>query len=146
MKVELTRLRVQRGKSARVDEWLAMINGRIAEAVETLDREKMKLEVIFREVIGDDEFLCWFTVHNESGESIETSPFDLDQAHRAFGEECIDHDYGGHEAQPQVILVPPAVAKAMDWRDLPSSRWPFERREIVRKRISADRPGTAAEE
>jgi hypothetical protein len=58
---------------------------------------KMKMEVIFRELIGEDEFLCWFTVQ---GEPIETSPFDLDRAHREFGEECIDHEYGGHEAQP----------------------------------------------
>ena len=56
MKVELTRLRIKRGKAHRVDEWLQMINGRIGEAIETLEREGMKLEIIFREVIGEDEF------------------------------------------------------------------------------------------
>ena len=106
MKVELTRLRVQQGKSAQVDAWLKTINERIGEAVETLDREAMKLEVIFREVIGEHEYLSWFTVQDETGEPIETSPFDIDRKHREFGKECIDHEYGGHEAQPQVILVP----------------------------------------
>ena len=134
MKVELTRLRIKQGKSARVDEWLKMINDRVDEAVETLDREGMKLEVIFREMIGDNDYLCWFTVQSETGEPLETSPFDLDGKHTEFGDECIDHDHGGHEAQPQVILVPRAVAKAMDWDEPQKSIVTFERREIIRKR------------
>lgn len=134
MKVELTRLRIKEGKSHRVDEWLRMINTRIDEAHETLDREGMKLEIIFREVIGDDDYLCWFTIQDEGGEPIETSPFELDQEHVQFGEECIDHEHGGHEAQPQVILVPPEVAKAMKWHDPWSSVVPFAHREIIRKK------------
>ena len=145
MKVELTRLRIKNGKSARVDEWLKWINQRIDEAVETLDREQMKLEIIFREVIGEDDFLCWFTVQGATGEPIETSPFDLDREHRKFGEECIDHDYGGREAQPQVILVPAAVAEAMAWNNPLASTVEFERREIVRRRRSANEPGTGVE-
>ena len=134
MKVELTRLRIKEGKSARVDEWLKMINGRVDEALETLDREGMRLEIIFREIIGENDYLCWFTVQDETGEPIETSPFDLDRDHIAFGDECIDHEHGGYEAQPQVILVPPAIAAAMRWRDPPKSAVQFERREIIRKR------------
>ena len=76
MKVELTRLRIKKGKSHRVEEWLRMANERIDEAVETLDRECMKLEIIFREVIGGEDYLCWFTIQDEAGEPIETSPFD----------------------------------------------------------------------
>jgi hypothetical protein len=134
MKVELTRLRIKRGKSDRVDEWLKMINQRMNEAVTTLDREGMKFEIIFREVIGEHDYLNWFSVQDEAGEPIETSPFDLDREHREFGEECIDHDYGGHESQPQVILVPPDVAKTMKWPDPAASVVEFERREIVRTR------------
>jgi hypothetical protein len=40
MKVELTRLRIKKGKSERVNEWLALINERIEEALETLGREQ----------------------------------------------------------------------------------------------------------
>ena len=134
MKVELTRLRIKRGKAHRVDEWLQMINSRIGEAIETLEREGMKLEIIFREVIGEDEFLCWLTIQDEAGEPLETSPFELDHEHMKFGEECIDHEFGGHEAQPQVILLPPQVAKAMQWSDPSASVVAFERRQIIRKR------------
>jgi hypothetical protein len=143
--VELTRLRILPGKSARVDEWLRTINDRLEEAVQTLDREKMKIEVIFREVIGEDEYLSWFTVQDAAGEPIETSPFELDRIHRRFGEECIDHEHGGHEGQPQVILLPDRVAQATEWNDPAASRVEFERREIVRRRQSADSPGTAFE-
>ena len=134
MKVELTRLRIKRGKAHRVDEWLQMINARIGEALKTLEREGMKLEIIFREVIGEDDYLCWLTIQDEGGEAIETSPFELDHEHMKFGEECIDHEYGGHEAQPQVILLPPQVAKAMQWTDPRASVVAFERREIIRKK------------
>ena len=134
MKVELTRLRIKRGKAHRVDEWLQIINARIGEALKTLEREGMKLEIIFREVIGEDDYLCWITIQEEGGEPIETSPFELDHEHMKFGEECIDHEYGGHEAQPQVILLPPQVAKAMQWSNPRASVVAFERREIIRKK------------
>ena len=134
MKVELTRLRIKKGKSSRVYEWLRMCNERIDEGVETLDRESMKLEIIFREVTGGDDYLCWLTIQDEEGEPIETSPFEVDHEHIKFGEECIDHEHGGHEAQPQVILVPPEVAKAMRWDNPQASVVVFDPREIVRKK------------
>jgi hypothetical protein len=58
MKVELSRFRVKPGKSARVDEWLGMLNARMDENGQALEREKMKLEAIFREVIDGAEYLC----------------------------------------------------------------------------------------
>src|SRR3989337_2855459 len=62
MKVELSRFRVKSGKSGRVDEWLKMLNRNMGEIIPMLDREEMKLEVIFREMIGEEEYLYWFSV------------------------------------------------------------------------------------
>ena len=98
MLVELTRVRVKPGKSARVDEWLAMLNARMDEVKETLVREEMHVEVIFREISGEDEFLYWFSIQGEGGAHVNTSPHPL------------DHDYGAHDAQAQVIILPDAVA------------------------------------
>jgi hypothetical protein len=70
MKVELSRFHVKPGKSARVDEWMAMLNGSTHEVVQTLERERMKLEVIFREIINGEEYLYWFSVQGEAGEPI----------------------------------------------------------------------------
>ena len=106
MRVELTRVRVKQGKSARVDEWLKMLNDNMNEVIQTLDREQMKVEVIFREMIDGEEYLY---------------------------EECIDHKYGAHDAQSQVVMVPPKIAQAMDWDNPPVDIVNFEHREIVHR-------------
>jgi hypothetical protein len=134
MRVELTRFRVKDGKSARVDDWLKMLNDNMDEVIQTLDREQMKVEVIFREMIDGDEYLYWFSVQGEAGEDVNTSPFEVDRQHIAFHEECIDHDYGAHDAQPQVVMVPPKIAQALDWEKPPADIVRFEQREIIHRR------------
>lgn len=136
MLVELTRVRVKPGKSARVDEWLAMLNTRMDEVKETLVREQMKVEVIFREISGEDEFLYWFSIQGESGEHVGTSPHPLDHDHIAFHEECIDHDYGARDAQAQVIILPDAIAAAIGWPNPAADAVPFRRVEIIHRRPS----------
>ena len=138
MRVELTRVRVKPGKSARVDEWLAMLNARMDEVKETLVREEMKVEVIFREMIDGDEYLYWFSIQGEAGADVNTSPHPLDHDHIAFHEECIDHNYGGHDAQPQVVILPDDIAAALDWPNPAGDAVPFERREIVHRRPKKD--------
>ncbi len=137
MLVELSRFRVLPGKSARVDEWLAMLNERMDELKQTLVREQMHVEVIFRELIGDDEFLYWFSIQGEGGEHVRTSPFEVDRLHIAFHEECIDHDYGMRDAQPQVIMIPDAIAAAIGWANPPADAAAFARQEIIHRRPPA---------
>ena len=134
MKVELSRFRVKPGKSDRVNEWLTMLNSRMKEVVQTLDREQMKLEIIFREIIEGDEYLYWFSVQGEQGEHSGTSPFEVDAKHIEFHKECIDHEYGCRDAQPQVVMVPENVAEAMTWTNPMESTTSFERREIIHRR------------
>lgn len=133
MRVELTRVRVKEGKSNRVDDWLKMLNDNMDEVIQTLDREQMKVEVIFREMIDGDEYLYWFSVQGEAGEEVNTSPFEVDRKHIAFHQECIDHQYGAHDAQPQVVMVPLKIAQALDWDNPPGDRVRFEQREIVHR-------------
>ena len=134
MRVELSRFRVKPGKSARVDEWLAMLNSRMDEVKQTLVREEMKTEVIFREIIGEDEYLYWFSIQGQAGEHVRTSPFEVDRLHIAFHEECIDHDYGMRDAQPQVIMIPDEIARAMGWDNPPEDAVSFARKEIIHRR------------
>lgn len=132
MRVELSRYRIKKGKEARVDGWLKMLNGRIPEQLPILDEEQMKLEVIFRDTIGDEQYLTWFSVQGDIDHDIGKSRHEVDQLHVQFAEECIDHDYGRRDAQPQCILVPERVARAMEWPDPPAARAPYVNREIVR--------------
>lgn len=134
MNVELTRFRVKRGKSSRVDEWLSMLNANMDEVLQTLEREQMKLEVIFREIVDGEEYLYWLSVQGEAGEPVNTSPFAIDQKHLAFHEECIDPDYGMRDSQPQVIMIPGRIAQAMDWPDPPAATVEFQPRELIHRR------------
>ena len=121
MKVELSRFRVRQGKSARVDDWMNMLNANLADNLEGLAREQMKLEVIFREIIDGQEYLYWFSVQGEAGEPLQTSTFAVDHQHMAFHNECIEAEYGMRAAQPQAIMVPEHVAQAMGWPDPPAA-------------------------
>jgi hypothetical protein len=125
MKVELTRFRIRPDKTDRVDEWLRLLNARIDECVATLQREKMHVEVVFRERFQDEEFLYWFTIQDEFGESLETSPHEIDKIHRSFSRECIDLSYGAVDPLPQVIMIPEHVATAMDWFEPQNTRIPW---------------------
>jgi hypothetical protein len=133
MKVELSRFRVKKDKSFQVDEWMKMLNDNMSEVIQTLDREQMKLEVIFREMINDEEYLYWFSVQGEMGASVETSVFKVDRQHLEFHDECIDHSYGMRDAQPQVIMVPPEIAQAMGWENPETAIVEYQRRELMSK-------------
>jgi len=111
VKIELSRIRIKDGKSARVDEWFATLNARKSECIETLEREKAYIEAIFREKIGGAEFLYWFIVQGENGESLETSPFPIDAIHRAFAEECLDRSHPRFDWDADVALLFPPIAE-----------------------------------
>src|SRR5205085_12486007 len=109
MRVELSRYRIKAGKESRADEWLKMLNDRMAEQIPILDEEQMKLEVIFRETVGGEQFLSWFSVQGDIDYNVSHSRHEVDQLHVQFSEECIDHSYGRRDGQPQVVLVPERV-------------------------------------
>jgi len=115
MRVELTRYRVKPDKIARVDEWLKVLNARMEETIVTLERQKMYVEVVFRERYQNEDFLYWFSIQHETGERIESSLYEIDAVHSAFSRECIDLTYGAVDPLPQVIMIPEHVAAAMDW-------------------------------
>ncbi len=55
----------------------------------------------------------------------ESSLFEIDKKHLEYYDECIDHTYGMHDAQPQVIMVPKQVATAMSWLEPSRSKVEF---------------------
>jgi len=121
MKVELSKYRVIPGKERRVDAWIDALKRRYEEALETLEREEMQVEVIFREVEGDEHFLFWFTIQRETGADVETSPHDLDKVHIDFWNECIDKTYEPRESVAQLALVPRRISRAAGWGE--TERW-----------------------
>lgn len=113
MKVELTGFKVRKGKAQRVDDWMAFLNQNMKDVLLTLDDEKMYIESIFRQRIGDQEFLYWFSIQGEGGRDVETSPHWIDQKHLEYWEECIDPDFKPIDMQPEVVMIPQKIRADM---------------------------------
>jgi hypothetical protein len=95
------------------------------ETLDSLDREQMHVEVIFRERIGDEEFVSWFSIQSEAAEPVESSLHEIDKIHLAYWRECIDQAYGQHASVPQVIMIRKKLAATMGWTEPAASavRW-----------------------
>ena len=69
--IELTRFRVIKGKSEKVDEWMKFLNDNMKDVLLTLEGEKMYVETIFREILDGEEYLYWYSVHGKGGIEVE---------------------------------------------------------------------------
>ena len=93
------------------DRWMRMLNDRLAEAVQTLERERVALEIVFRERDDEGDWLVWVMVQGDGGASIDDSPFPIDRDHAAFAERVRLPDR--REAEPQALLLPGPVRDAV---------------------------------
>ncbi|MGX7112020.1 DUF6176 family protein [Gemella cuniculi] len=114
MIVELTRFRVKDGMSEMVDEWLEFLNNNMKDVLLTLDREKMYVETIFREVLDGHEYLYWYSVQGENGQDVETSEHEVDRKHLKYWEKCIDKSFGSKDLTTEVVMISKKMMEAMD--------------------------------
>ena len=105
MKVELSRFKIKKGKEAAADEWMKLLNDRIAEAVETMGREKMYVEAVFEESINGEKYLTWFSIQDESGKMCATSEYELDKIHLKYWKECIDEGIPADNQKLKLFLL-----------------------------------------
>lgn len=113
MNIELTRFRVKKGQSKRVDEWMAFLNEHMKDVLLTLEGEKMYVETIFREHLNGDEYLYWYSVQGEGGQDVETSNHWVDKKHIAFWNECIDKTFEPVDLKTEVVMIPDRIRKLM---------------------------------
>ena len=111
LRVRCARARIKPGMEEEAQRWMQMLNDREREAVQTLERERVALELVFRERDGDGDWLVWVMVHGEQGESIGDSPFEIDRDHLAFAERVKLPNRP--EAEPQVLLMAVPVRDAV---------------------------------
>jgi len=109
---------VKPGKEVRAGEWLQCLVERQAECVETLDREAMHFESIFRSEIGGRMHLSWLSVQGSRGAHVNSSTFPVDKLHMEFWAECIDASIPPISYQHIVNFVPAEVAQAIQTREL----------------------------
>lgn len=113
MNVELTRFKVKEGKSKIVDKWLLFLNENMKETLITLEKEKMYVETIFREVLNGDEYLYWYSVQGENGQEVEESEHWIDKKHLDYWEECIDKNFKPIDLSTEVVMIPENIKKSM---------------------------------
>ena len=113
MNVELTRYRVKKDKSERVNEWLKFLNDNMKDVLVTLEGEKMYVETIFREVLNGEEYLYWYSVQGEGGQDVEHSEHWIDTKHLEFWDECIDETFGSLDLKTEVVMIPEKIQKSM---------------------------------
>ena len=114
---ELMSFPIKRGKEARAQEWMDALRQHHAECVQTLDREAMHFESIFRSELNGVTYLSWFSVQGTSGAHVVTSPFAIDKLHLQFWDECVDRSVSPLEFQHVVDFIPPSVLAAIEDRD-----------------------------
>ncbi|GAK04021.1 hypothetical protein JCM19037_2392 [Geomicrobium sp. JCM 19037] len=113
MKIELTRYPVKPGKSQTVREWMDFLNQNMEAVTETLVGEKMYVETIFSETVGETEYLYWYSVQGEGGTAVEESDHWIDHAHLRFWEECIDDSEPPVDLIQEVVMIPEPVRASM---------------------------------
>lgn len=113
MKIELTRFRVRAGARARVDEWMRFLNENAPAVRETLEPEQMYVETIFSETVDGVDYLYWYSVQGEDGNTVEHSEHWLDAKHLEFWRACVDDAFGGEDLTPRAMMMPERVEESM---------------------------------
>ena len=102
--IELTRFRVIKEKSEKVDEWMKFLNDNMKDVLLTLEGEKMYVETIFREILDGEEYLYWYSVQGKGGIEVENSESWIDKCHLEYWEECIDKDFKPKDCLPSYTI------------------------------------------
>jgi len=104
---------VKKGKTEKVNEWLAFLNEHKEDVLVTLEGEKMYIETIFREVLSGEEYLYWYSVQGTGGIDVDESEHWIDKKHIEYWAECIDGTYKPVDLQTEVVMIPEKVRNSM---------------------------------
>lgn len=108
--IELTKHKVIPGQSDEVDRWMAMLNARHDECIETLEPERMAVEAIFRLHDEQGEWLYWLEIRGSEGAGLDPQ-WDIDRDHMAFAARA---KVPGHDtARTELVLMPAPVRDAV---------------------------------
>lgn len=114
---EFTTYAVKPGMEAEAEAWIALLTERQTECVETLDRERIHYESIFKSVREGRLYLSWFTVQGEAGEHVRDSRHEIDRLHVEYWNRCIDRSVPPENFTHVVSFVPESVAQTIAERD-----------------------------
>ncbi len=113
MNIELTRFRVKKGKSEKVNEWMKFLNDNMKDVLLTLEGEKMYVETILREELDGNEYLYWYSIQGEGGIEVEESNHYIDKKHLEYWDECIDKEFRPKDLGVEVVMIPDRIRKIL---------------------------------
>jgi len=114
MQVELTRFRVKKGKEELTDQWMEFLNKHMNDALLTLDGEKMFVETIMRDSMGDYEYLYWYSIQADDGDSNSETEKCIDTKHLEYFDKCIDRTYRPKNLKTEVVMIPQRIKKQIE--------------------------------
>jgi Family of unknown function (DUF6176) len=112
LRMRLYRYEMNPGKADRFDEWMRFLESQNPAVLQSLERERMYVEGIFRDRERDKEVVYWLTVAAEGGGTSSDSPLEIDKAHMAFLREVIKKG-GRTDLTTESFLVAPSVRDAI---------------------------------
>ena len=116
-RTEFMTFTVRQGMEAEAEEWMRLLIERQAECVQTLDRERMHYECIFKSSQDGRMRLSWFTVHGLTGERPRNSPHPIDKLHLEYWDKCIDSEVPAERQKHVVSFLPESIRQAFEARD-----------------------------
>lgn len=84
LKVTLYRFRLNRDSMAVYEDWIKWQHNQHQAIVETLEREKMYVEAVFRDTVNQPDYIYWLAVNGEGGEHYTTSNLAVDKIHSEY--------------------------------------------------------------
>lgn len=79
----------------------------------TLQDEKMYVETIFKESVGEDEYLYWYSIQGEGGTNVDDSDHEVDKKHLEYWYECIAESDGHKDMETKVVMIPDNIRNFM---------------------------------
>ncbi|MCF6418479.1 DUF6176 family protein [Furfurilactobacillus milii] len=113
MKTELEGFRVKSDKHVEAQEWLKFLADNRQAFLATLPAEKMLVESVFSTMIGNDLYLCWYSIQGDNPRPVEDSESELDKRHVAYWEDCIDESVPSLKFDHVVNYVPDELMQKM---------------------------------
>ena len=110
--VRLHRFRLQADKLTEFDRWIRFEHEHHEETLETLEREKMYAEAIFRDPFADPATIYWLEIRGPKGESVSTSPLPIDREYELFMSDTLV-PHSGITMNPEYVLVPRFISNAI---------------------------------
>ena len=121
LKVTLYRYELKPDKLDHFEDWIQFEHAHHAETVETLEREKMYFEAIFRDRVNQKDVIYWLAINGEGGGTGETSPLEIDKKYDQFERETLKKG-SRQELSTEYFLVPEFVTRAITQHERDSTR------------------------